>query len=416
MEISRKQTGNLLEVKVAGRLDGYWANHLSQSLSEMIREGAHRIRLDMSDVAYLSSAGIGVLVQVYRQLKEIHGSFAVISPSKPVRTVIELAKLHTMLIAESRPPSALLPRLIPLRYHESERATMEVFEYIDGGSMKCGLAGDPGLLSGSRFGEADCRMMRFPDSTVALGLGAFGSGFADCRGRFGEFLAVAGAAAYLPTDGTNVPDYLLGAESLVPEVQVLYGISCEGEFSHLARFEAKKEAGSVGLVELVADSFEIAGSDRACIVMVVESAGLTGAALRRSPALDVASGEAPSVPFGFPQTREWLSFMSERVHAGCLTLLAGIAVRDEAGEFSPFIRPLGGEGSPRGHFHAAVFSYRHLKKGELNLRSTVETLFDGEALRDVLHLLADDRGPDGFGESEFVRGACWIAPIAEISK
>ena len=30
----------------------------------------------------------------------------------------------------------------------------------------------------------------------------------------------------------------------------------------------------------------------------------------------------------------------------------------------------------------------------------------------MLHLLHDDRGAAGAGESEFVRGACWIGPIA----
>jgi hypothetical protein len=58
--------------------------------------------------------------------------------------------------------------------------------------------------------------MTFPESAMAIGLGAFGHHFEDCEQRFGEFLSVAGAAAYQPTDGSNVPDYLIAAGSFVP--------------------------------------------------------------------------------------------------------------------------------------------------------------------------------------------------------
>jgi hypothetical protein len=31
----------------------------------------------------------------------------------------------------------------------------------------------------------------------------------------------------------------------------------------------------------------------------------------------------------------------------------------------------------------------------------------------LLHLLNDDREFEGLGQSEFMRGACWIGPIAD---
>ncbi len=69
---------------------------------------------------------------------------------------------------------------------------------------------------------------------------------------------------------------------------------------------------------------------------------------------------------------------------------------------------------PAGHFHAAAFSYRPLQKGALDVKTTVSTLFEAETLQGVLHLLNDDREIAGAGQSEFVRGACWIGPITEV--
>ena len=69
---------------------------------------------------------------------------------------------------------------------------------------------------------------------------------------------------------------------------------------------------------------------------------------------------------------------------------------------------------PMGHFHAAPFSHRTLPIGEIDLKGTVASLFETQHLQGVLHLLADYREAAGLGESEFVRGACWAAPLGDI--
>jgi anti-anti-sigma factor len=65
MDITRTLTENAIDVAVAGRLDGYWADHLSAALTDVVREGHHHIRLNCSKVTFLSSAGISVLMQFH---------------------------------------------------------------------------------------------------------------------------------------------------------------------------------------------------------------------------------------------------------------------------------------------------------------------------------------------------------------
>jgi hypothetical protein len=66
-----------------------------------------------------------------------------------------------------------------------------------------------------------------------------------------------------------------------------------------------------------------------------------------------------------------------------------------------------------GHFHAALFPYRPVQRGELRLEQAVGGLLEGGSMQTLLHLLADDRPFEGVGQSELMRGACWIGPIAE---
>ena len=99
MQITKVQRGDIVELHITGRLDGYWAEHLSTGLADVVREGGHQIRVNLSDVSFLSSAGIRVLVQCFKQLRAIDGSLAVWHPSQQVSEVLKLAGLDTLLIS-----------------------------------------------------------------------------------------------------------------------------------------------------------------------------------------------------------------------------------------------------------------------------------------------------------------------------
>jgi len=99
-----------MEVIASGRLDESWAGHLSGALDAVIREGAHKIRLNMAAVTYLSSAGIRILIIFYKQLAEIQGSFAVINPSLSVRKILDMTRLSPSL---SRMVQRLRPQQRP---------------------------------------------------------------------------------------------------------------------------------------------------------------------------------------------------------------------------------------------------------------------------------------------------------------
>jgi len=351
-------------------------------------------------------------VSFYRKLQAIEGTLIVTEPSEPVRKVLQMVGLAEHLMPSV--PAAARPteQLESGRVIDRDNVTLEIFDLGAGSArMTCRAVGQPALLNGCSFSQTDCRSLAFPETSIAVGLGAFGGGFEECRERFGEFFSVAGASAYQPTDGSNVPDVSLAEGDFVPELQVLYGIVCDGPISALARFEVKAGAPAVGLTELVDACLEGANAKRAAVVIVAESAGLSGASLRKPP----VTGASGGAPFGHPEIRDWLSFTAEREYVRSLALVVGVAARGEEDGLRDWVRPLYPGNAIMGHFHAAAFSYRPLQRGLIDLRKTVKSLFEGETMQGLLHLIGDDRGSSGVAESEFVRGACWIAPIDELT-
>lgn len=404
MKITRVVTNGIVDVAVAGRLDGYWADHLDSALTEVVREGQHRIRLDCSEVSFLSSASIGVLVKFHKELARIHGTFHVVNPSARVSAVLEMTRLAATLIEPVRPEGGA-PVATHGRQVDRDGVAFEIFDLDVHAPLTCRAVGSPDPLTSGSFTEEHCVTLGSLAPTFAIGVGAFGDSFADCRSRFGELLSVAGATAYQPADGTNVADYLVAAGPLAADVRVLYGLECQGQFSRLIRFETVERGATIGLTQLVANCLQEAAAESIGIVIVAEAAGLVGAALRRSPAEPIEDGDL----FTHPGVRTRLTFAAEAAYSSSVALVAGVVRKNGASDLNGHLRPLGADCA--GHLHAAAFRFRPIEKGRIDFRVTASGLFEAGQLLGVLHLLHDDRGRSGAGESRFVRGACWVGKL-----
>jgi anti-anti-sigma factor len=390
-----------LELIVDGRLDAYWADHLSQEITRVIHGGVHHVRLHLGGVQYISSAGIRVLLQFHKQLVRINGSLFVCEPSAAVRSVIQLTGLEELLVAGEA--------VAPERMAAGAGPFVERLALHPGARLACRLLGTPTPFPPDGFQRHHCRSVEMPQDCFALGLGALGGDYEDCHSRFGEWLAVGGAAAYLPAGRTTAPDYAVSTGNYRPMSQVLYGLFCHGVPAWHTRFEAQ-DRGVVTLTEVLEHALTTAHAGAAGIVLAAETSSLVGAALRQAPTEPLRG----RVPLAHPEIREWLTFTPERGFPQSLTLAVGVAARRPGSELAPWLRPVGQAAALHAHVHAAVFSYHPLRRGGADLAETVRVLFEQQTLQGLLHLVKDDRAIHGAGDSEFTRGLCWIGPIDEV--
>src|SRR5204863_5050730 len=280
------RSGSVVHLRLSGRLDNHWSQSLDEALHEVAREGTRHVRLDFSGVTYLSSAGAAVLLKHYRDAMALQGSLQISAASERARGTLRSMGFVELLIAGASTDAARRKTLsIPLPL-ESERASYESRE-LGGRKSECTVIGNPDL-KGQSFPISIYR------DVFALGVGALGANHDDCRDFFGEFIAAAGSAAFMPTDGTATPDYMLSTVGLVPSVQAQYAITFRGSPSHQLRFEANTPDAGVPLSEIVRASVSLAGTPTIGMVMAADITGLVCARLRRSPGRDDA------VHFDFP--------------------------------------------------------------------------------------------------------------------
>lgn len=408
MDISQHPRPDWLELRLAGRLDTTWAEHVSQTIESAVQGGAHRIVLNFARVEYISSLGIRVLLTHFKRLSSVNGWLSVSEPSEASLTILKATGLADILVADAlageQPVDAAVTRFT------LGNARYEVYPQTAATPLRCRAIGTPELLTESGFTAADCRSLTFDRGTFGLGLGAFGNGFADCQDRFGEFLALAGCAITLPTDDSHgPPDFILEQGSLVPRVETLYALIGTGDFPTMMRFDADAGTpGTIGLTELIDTFFEQSSSEAVTFAVLAETAGLVGAQLQRSP------GSGP-VSFELPRVRDSLTFSTERIGDRSLAVLLGFAARRAGAEARRFLRPLMPDSEIAAHVHTAVFPYRPVQRGHLAFYETLTELFSSATPERVVHLMADTRPYEGVGESELVRGACWVGALPEIA-
>src|SRR5262249_39484339 len=128
---------------------------------------------------------------------------------------------------------------------EVDGLLLDVFDLDPNGAVSVSALGTAEPLASGTFTDTHSVSLGGSSPALAIGVGAFGESFADCRARFGELISVAGATACQPADGTNVADYLVARGPIGSGVRLLYGLACEGAFSHLVRFDAPHAGAAV---------------------------------------------------------------------------------------------------------------------------------------------------------------------------
>jgi len=411
MEIDRQTAAGTATLIVRGRLDAAWSAPLGESLQQTVRDGFHDVRLHFAGVTFLSSGGIRVLLTHWKELRRVQGRFVIFACSPDVERTLRLAGLAALLDAPVPDESALPTETkinVPAAW-QGVGFTGEIESLAPNARLRgrfLGLPPGEARLHLPALATTNLEHVSLPTGTLALGFGAFGSSAEECRPQLGEMLAVGGAAAGLPADEANQPDFVVTEGSLAPEAMFAQGFFAEGAFASLARFEVAENSTSVALSDLLAALLPASGHPRVAFAAVVETASLIGAHLRRSP-----SAPDADKAFDFPNIRDWLTFTAEPSYQNTVALLTGVVTGAPNDPLAVFTRPLGAANAPRAHVHAAVFPYRPVRHGRLDLTETVTSLFEAERVLGVLHLLSDHRPSLGAGESRFYRGAIWFGPL-----
>jgi anti-sigma B factor antagonist len=84
-------------IDVAGRITlGEGSSALRETLRELVAKNQNKILLNLADVTYIDSSGIGELVSGYTTVTNTGGSLKLLNLNKRVKDLLQITKLYTV--------------------------------------------------------------------------------------------------------------------------------------------------------------------------------------------------------------------------------------------------------------------------------------------------------------------------------
>jgi anti-sigma B factor antagonist len=80
-------------VKVQGEVDVYTAPKLREEIHRRLDQGDNRIVVDLTNVAYMDSSGLGVLIGALKRSREENGDLIVASPNPRISRILDVTGL-----------------------------------------------------------------------------------------------------------------------------------------------------------------------------------------------------------------------------------------------------------------------------------------------------------------------------------
>jgi len=95
-----RQIGNVSVIDLAGRLTlGEGSGLVRSTIKDLVNSGQKNVLVNLKDVTYIDSAGLGELVGSYATVTNLGGSIKLLHPQAKVHDLLQVTKLYTVFVA-----------------------------------------------------------------------------------------------------------------------------------------------------------------------------------------------------------------------------------------------------------------------------------------------------------------------------
>ena len=97
MKASTRQVNGVTVVDMSGRITlGEGSVILREAVKDLVAKGQKKILLNLGDVTYIDSSGIGELVSAFTSVRNQGGELKLLNLTKKVHDLLQITKLYTV--------------------------------------------------------------------------------------------------------------------------------------------------------------------------------------------------------------------------------------------------------------------------------------------------------------------------------
>lgn len=96
-KLSPRQVGDVTVIDVSGRITlGEGSSNLREGIRELMAKGSKKVLLNLGEVSYIDSSGIGELVSGFTSVANQGGQLKLLNLTKRVQDLLQITKLYTV--------------------------------------------------------------------------------------------------------------------------------------------------------------------------------------------------------------------------------------------------------------------------------------------------------------------------------
>ncbi len=100
VKLTSRQVGDVTVVDAAGRITlGEGASAFRNAIRDLVTKGNKKVLLNLGEVSYIDSSGIGELVSGFTTVTNSGGQLKLVGLSKRVKDLLQITKLYTVFEA-----------------------------------------------------------------------------------------------------------------------------------------------------------------------------------------------------------------------------------------------------------------------------------------------------------------------------
>lgn len=108
MKLNTRQVDGITVLDLSGRITlGEGSVQLRDAVRDLLAKGSKNILLNLADVNYIDSSGIGELVSAYTTVRNQGGELKLLNLTKKVHDLLQITKLYTVFDVKDDEASAI---------------------------------------------------------------------------------------------------------------------------------------------------------------------------------------------------------------------------------------------------------------------------------------------------------------------
>ena len=108
IKLNTRQVGDVTVVDVAGRITlGEGSSTLRDALRDLLTKGQKKLLLNLGEVSYIDSSGIGELVSAFTTVTNQGGQLKLLGVNKRIKDLLQITKLYTVFEVQDEESTAV---------------------------------------------------------------------------------------------------------------------------------------------------------------------------------------------------------------------------------------------------------------------------------------------------------------------